>query len=187
MQDPFLFTVAVLGILGTPGPTNTLLATSAALVGVRRSLPLILAELAGYVLAIGALHAVLGSALAAYPGINAALRLLIGAYLLVVAFDLWRRRDLVDRPLSGVRFERVFVTTLLNPKAIVFAFGVIPLSQPDAAPYVLAFLGFVAVAGLAWIAAGALVGRMTSPPAARAIPRASALVLTVFAGLIVAG
>lgn len=187
MQDPILFSLTVLAILGTPGPTNMLLATSAALVGVRRSLPLIVAELSGYLLAIAALHVVLGNLMAAYPGINTALRLLVGAYLLVAAFELWTRQEVLDGLPSGVRFERVFVTTLLNPKAIVFAFGVIPLSAPNAAFYVLAFTGFVVAAALMWIAVGALVGWMAVRPASRAIPRASALVLTLFAGLIAAG
>ena len=41
MQDPVLFTLTVLFILGTPGPTNTLLATAGGTVGFRRALPLV--------------------------------------------------------------------------------------------------------------------------------------------------
>lgn len=187
MQDPLLFTLAVLAILGTPGPTNTLLATSGALVGFRRSLPLVLAEIGGYLLAIAVLHVVLGGLLADYPAVKTALRLLIGFYLLIAAFELWTRRGVLDGPPTGVRFDRVFVTTLLNPKAIVFAFGVLPLSQPNAAFYVLAFVGFVLVAALSWIVVGVLVGRVAPSPGSRLVPRVSAVVLTCFAGLIAAG
>jgi threonine/homoserine/homoserine lactone efflux protein len=187
MQDPALFALTVLVILGTPGPTNTLLATSGALVGLRRSLPLILSEICGYLLAIAMLHLVLGGLLAAYPTVKTVLRLAIGAYLLVAAFELWTRRSVLDGPPAGVRFERVFVTTLLNPKAIVFAFGVLPLSQPNAGFYVLAFVGFVLMAALSWIVAGVLVGRVASAPGSRLVPRVSAVVLTCFAGLIAAG
>lgn len=182
-----LFTLTVLAILGTPGPTNTLLASSGALVGVRRSLVLIGAELAGYTLAIASLHAVLGPLLGAYPEIKTALRLLVGAYLLVAARELWVRRDESMGRATPVGFKRVFVTTLLNPKAIVFAFGVIPLSQPKAAAYVGAFLAIVVVVASAWILLGTLVGRMVSTSAPRIVPRVSAAVLTCFAGLIAVG
>jgi threonine/homoserine/homoserine lactone efflux protein len=174
MQDPLLFTLTVLAILGTPGPTNTLLATASALVGVRRSLPLILAELSGYLLAIAVLHAVFGSLLAQHPAIATVLRALVAVYLLAAAYEVWNRREVLGGPPSGIRFERVFVTTLLNPKAIVFAFGVMPLSAPNAVVYVLGFAGFVVVAALSWIALGALVGR-AARPTSRAIPRASAI------------
>jgi hypothetical protein len=63
---------------------------------------------------------------------------------------------------------------------------VIPLSAPNAVVYVLGFAGFVVVAALPWIALGALVGR-AARPTSRAIPRASALILTLFAGLIAVG
>lgn len=44
MTNPFLFVLTVVTILVMPGPTNTLLATGGATVGMRRALPLALAE-----------------------------------------------------------------------------------------------------------------------------------------------
>ena len=67
MTDPLLFILAVLTILGTPGPTNTLLATGGAVDGVGRSLPLLLGELTGYLVAIAVIRVVLGPVIAAYP------------------------------------------------------------------------------------------------------------------------
>jgi threonine/homoserine/homoserine lactone efflux protein len=189
MHDPVLFSLTVLAILATPGPTNTLLATSAALAGIRRSLPLIAAELAGYLTAISILHFLLAELLAQHGWIAMGLRLLVGAYLLFTAWDLWNRRDpfVAAAAPHGIRFERVFVTTLLNPKAIVFAFGVIPLSSPDAAAYLAAFSVFVVIAASSWIALGRFAAAIVSPATSRAIPRVSAAVLTCFAGLIAFG
>lgn len=187
MQDPLLFSLTVLAILGTPGPTNTLLATSSALVGVRRSLPLIVAELSGYLLSIAALHFVFGSLLARYPAVGSLLRALVALYLLAAAYELWNRRGEIGTQPSGIGFERVFVTTLLNPKAIVFAFGVLPLTAPHAWGYVAAFALLVVLAASSWIAIGALAGRAAGGLRSRTVPRVSAVVLTLFAGLIAAG
>ena len=52
MTNPPLFVLAVLTVLITPGPTNTLLFTSGATVGISRSLRLLVAEFAGYNLGI---------------------------------------------------------------------------------------------------------------------------------------
>jgi hypothetical protein len=60
MEDPVLFALAVLAVLGTPGPTNTLLATAGATAGLRRSLALIPAEAAGYTISILTLGLALG-------------------------------------------------------------------------------------------------------------------------------
>lgn len=187
MQDPLLFSLAVLAILGTPGPTNTLLATSGALSGVRRSLPLVLAEVTGYLLAIGVLALLLGEILQAYAGLATMLRLLIAGYLVHAAWGLWQRSGSFADGGRAIGFDRVFVTTLLNPKAVVFAFGVIPLSDPAAAAYVAAFAGFVVLAALAWIAIGASAARRAGGRHGRLVPRLSAVALTLFAGLIAVG
>lgn len=188
MHDPLLFALAVLAILATPGPTNTLIATSAALVGARRSLPLIAAELAGYLVAIAVLHFLLAGLLAHYNWIATGLRGAVGAYLLFAAWDLWRRRQpFAADARRGIGVTQVFVTTALNPKAVVFAFGVIPLSGPGAPAYLAAFAGLVVLAASAWIAVGTFAGALASPAASRAIPRVSAMVLACFAGLIAFG
>jgi threonine/homoserine/homoserine lactone efflux protein len=61
------FVVAVASLLATPGPTNALLTTPDALVGVRRSLPLMSAEIACYGTSISLLLRGEGALLAAYP------------------------------------------------------------------------------------------------------------------------
>jgi threonine/homoserine/homoserine lactone efflux protein len=187
MQDATVFSLAVLFILGTPGPTNTLLATSGALVGVRRSLPLVLAEVSGYLIAIAALSLLLGELIKTYPWLNATLRTMIALYLVHAAWTLWQRGAAPAGSEKGIGFDRVFVTTLLNPKALVFAFGVIPLSAPNAAAYVAAFVGFVVFAALCWITVGATIGRAASGYRGRVVPRVSAVVLMLFAGLIAVG
>ena len=48
MTDKFSFIIVALALLATPGPTNTLLATSGAASGFRKSLVLLLGEFLGY-------------------------------------------------------------------------------------------------------------------------------------------
>src|SRR5271166_5453528 len=81
-MDSLTFAAAALSLLATPGPTNTLLATSGAEVGLRRSLPLLGAELGGYLLAILLLRALIGPLMAANPLFAAALHGAVVVYLL---------------------------------------------------------------------------------------------------------
>lgn len=187
MQDPLLFSLTVLAVLATPGPTNTLLATSSSLVGVRRSLPLIPAELAGYLIAIGVLHTLLGGLLSAHPEIKTAFRVAVAIYLCAIAHHLWTRRGATNAQTETIGFRRVFVTTLLNPKAVVFAFGILPLSQPDWMAYVAAFAALVVAVALGWLVVVRWLGRAIGTSADRTIPRVSAVVLACFAGAIAFG
>lgn len=183
MGDPLAFVLAVLSLLATPGPTNTLLATAGALMGWRRAVPLLAGELGGYLVAIAAIHLVLAPVLAAYPVLGTGLKLLVALYLVFVAIKLWRRPDgwTMDRPVT---VPGVFWVTLLNPKALVFALAIIPFDADPTWPYLLGFAALVPGVGLGWVLAGALIGRAAGQ--GRFLPRAAAGVLTLFAGLVVA-
>lgn len=186
MEGPTAFVLAAMALLLTPGPTNTLLAASGAAVGVKRSLHLTLAEVAGYLIAIGVVALAIGPLLerSQLPGI--ALRAACAAYLFYAAWRLWREGAEIlssDRPID---VGRVFVTTLLNPKAIVFALVVVPhLAEGDlagAGPYLAALVVLILAAATGWIAAGALLraglkGRLDG----QAVRRAGAVVMSVFA------
>jgi threonine/homoserine/homoserine lactone efflux protein len=163
--EPFLFLLAVVTILGTPGPTNTLLATAGAAAGVRRSLLLVPAELGGYLTSIlivsGLLHysAWRTSSITTITTITTALRVVIGLYLLFLAVHLWRiKLDSlkVQRPIT---FTNVFITTCLNPKAIVLAVAVIPLRYPERLVYLAAFSGILIPISLCWIWCGSALAR----------------------------
>jgi threonine/homoserine/homoserine lactone efflux protein len=189
IKDPLLFTLTVLAILGTPGPTNTLLATAGAQVGFRRALPLISAKAGGYMIAILVIGLVLRPILTSHPAIALTLRLLIGLYLLWLAICLWRRGTAVIAQHGRlITLREVFVTTLLNPKAIIFALSVIPFAAPRPWLYFAGFLGLLSAVALGWITFGTLMGRMASATAKRRlIPRLGAVVVAAFALVLVAG
>lgn len=184
MEDPLLFALAVLAVLGTPGPTNSLLATAGATAGLRRSLPLILAEAAGYTLAILTIGLLLGPVMAGAPLLATALRLAVGAYLLLLAVRLWRRGGAALATGAVITPRQVFVTTLLNPKAIVFALGILPFGAGQGVwpPYMLGFLALLTAVATAWISAGALLGAAAGRRGwGRAVPRVGAAAVGGFA------
>ncbi len=187
MENPLLFLLAVLAILGMPGPTNTLLATASAGAGWRRGLILLPAELAGYLVAILVLRAVLGPVVAASASVSVAMRLAVGAWLFLLAWRLWRHGVVVEggvRSIIGPR--QVFVTTLLNPKAIVFALGVIPFGAAHAWPYVAGFALRVPTVGAGWLGLGSGIGRLAEAGRrGQWVPRIGAAAIGMFAALIV--
>ena len=189
MEDPILFALAVLAVLGTPGPTNTLLATAGATAGLRRSLPLLAAEAAGYTVSVLTLGLALGPVMAGAPVLAGALRAAVGAYLLLLALRLWRRGGAALASGMVVAPRQVFVTTLLNPKAIVFALGVVPFGAGRGVwpPYMLGFLALLASVGAAWIAAGAMLGGAAGRRGwGGAVPRFGAAAVAGFAVLLLA-
>lgn len=184
-MEPAAFVLASLTLLATPGPTNTLLATSGAGVGVRRSLPLLVAEFGGYVLAISLLIGLVGPVVAAAPIVGTALRLAAALYLLYLAAKLWQKGVEMPADETSVTFVNVFVTTLLNPKAIIFAFTLLPadLALTALAPWMAGLSFMIAVVGSIWIAAGASFRRgFAGIVPSRIGYRVSAVVLALLAG-----
>lgn len=182
MHDPLLFVAATLTILVMPGPTNTLVATSGATAGFRRSLQLIGGEVAGYLIAITLVGLVLKPLLVQAPLIFGILRTLAGAYMLLLAVGLWRFKPTSRTTPMLITLRQVFVTTLLNPKAIVFALGIIPFGSPDVPFYLAGFAGLVILAAVGWAVVGRVVGAAADQKGyAGLLPRLGAVIVALFA------
>jgi threonine/homoserine/homoserine lactone efflux protein len=183
MHDPLLFALTVLTLLGTPGPTNTLLATAGAASGWRGTIGLILAENLGYLLAILAIGILLGPVIAAVPAIGIGLRIAVGLYLALVAWRLWQvGAAQVAQSAALVTPGQIFLTTLFNPKAIVFAVAVVPFDADHVMAYLAAFSGLCAMVALGWIGIGRTLGAAAGRSGhARLIPRVGAAGIGTFA------
>lgn len=158
-----LLAVGIVVVLITPGPTNTLLASAGLRQGVRRSLPLIAAELAGYLVAISVWGRFLAQAAHALPWLSVLLRVAAGTYIAWLAVDMWRAAvALPDSTQKASGTLRLFLATLLNPKALLFAGTIFPAAAFVLWPaYLLSMLIFaclLAPIALAWIAFGAALG-----------------------------
>ena len=169
---------------GTPGPTNTLLATSGASLGFRRSLQLVPAELLGYLTAVSVIDAVLGASFLTWPWLKPVLQAFVVLYLVVLAVRLWRASSANVKTGSSVTPRSVFVTTMLNPKAVFFALFVIPHQSDQWVSHFAAFGAFVCAMSLVWIAIGTAIGRGLLPVNSGSfVTRVGAAVIASFAGV----
>lgn len=178
------FVLAVLALLLTPGPTNTLLAVSGASAGLRRSLPLVVAEISGYLSVIVPLVTFAAPWLQAWPAVAIAIKLCSASWVLLLAFRLWTVESETAAG-GGVTFLRVYVTTVLNPKALIIALVVMPSGDfMTLAPWLAAFSVSVVCVALVWLTAGAVLIGGASRKAPAIIRRVAAGFLVVFsAGL----
>lgn len=183
MENPALFLASVVVLLVMPGPTNTLLATSGATVGLRRSIPMLAGELAGYLVSIFLIQFVLGPASSRAPPTASILRGVAAAYLMVLSIKLWITPFTLARAVISLR--QVFVTTLLNPKALVFALVIIPFATPHAGFSIALFAAIVPVIGTAWITFGAFLGRHAHPAFLKVVPKAASVVLGVTSAILI--
>lgn len=149
------FALALFLLLLTPGPTNTLLAVAGATSGARRSLPLIGAELAGYLTTVVPLVAFAGPFLERHPAVATAIKLGSAAWVLWLAARLWTRPPNLAAE-AFVTGRRVYLTTVLNPKGLIIGLALIPpVAFLQALPFLVALSICVAgVAGL-WLTLGA--------------------------------
>ena len=125
----WLFIGLVVTILLTPGPTNTLLASSGIQVGVRQSLRLIPAESIGYLVSISIWGLIIGTVSNQFPILPIFLKLLSALYIIFLAIKLWKTADIeASYHLPTIRARELFCATLLNPKALLFASAIFPSS-----------------------------------------------------------
>ncbi|RWC38253.1 MAG: hypothetical protein EOS28_30630 [Mesorhizobium sp.] len=155
------FLATALALLLAPGPTNTLMALAGAQKGLASLIRFLPAELLGYLTAVLPLAWVGSRLLERWPTAAATIKVVAAIWVMYLAVKLW-----------GVPFEkggknqvtagRVYLTTVLNPKALIF--GLILVPAPVDAQFLpkigLLSLSATAVA-LIWGSAGALthVGR----------------------------
>lgn len=180
------FLLGVTGLLVTPGPTNTLMLLAGAERGWTRALRLIPAEVAGYLLAVVPL-ALAGSAVLPETGTaRSVVTALAALWVAWLAIGLWRR------PVPGaggvaLGGGRVFVTTLLNPKALVFGLVLVP--AVPVGPGIALFAASVAAVALGWTGLGAcMAGRADCPArgASRLVQRAAAVWLGLLSAALAA-
>lgn len=183
-MPPLLFGLTVLGILAAPGPSNSLLVTAGANLGLRRASVFVLAESMGYMCAVLTLHFAVAPLTSSSTTVEALMRVLVGAYLFWLGWKLWNRRATETTPI--VSLKQVFFVTLLNPKALVFALAIIPFGVRDTPHYLLGFSLMTMLTGMAWTSAGAtLRSAAHSTNFMRLLPRCAAIVLAAFAVFLV--
>ncbi len=158
----WFFIGLVITILFTPGPTNTLLASSGVQVGVRKSLLLIPAEALGYIVAITAWGMLIGKVSTALPLLPTFLKLMSAGYILYLAIKLWRTANqqvALNQPT--IRPRELMFATLLNPKALLFASAIFPTvawkSQDIYLVHMSVFVGLILPIALFWISVGAML------------------------------
>ena len=190
-----LFAVDSLSLL-SPGPNMLLLTQAGAARGRRHALLVALGLAIGGLAWAGAALGGLAALFRWMPGLQVAIRIGGGAYLLYLATRLWRARGAADAaPPHAAADERpalrIFLqglgTSALNPKALAYFASVFVVLVPAEAPASLhaAAAALVFVDALAWYGLAALL--FSSPRVAqgyralrRPIDRACAGLLAVF-------
>ncbi len=181
------FALAVLLLLLTPGPTNTLLAVAGAARGLKASLPLVGAELGGYLITISTLVFLAAPLLASQPMAALIVKLASTVWVLLLAIRLWSHPPTAANP-GAVNALGVFATTLLNPKGLIIGLALIPPAvsgTPDGLtaplPYLALFSSLVMLVALSWLTFGAAVLRRVAVASPLLFGRVAASFLVLFA------
>lgn len=183
--DTFLFAIGAL--LLAPGPTNTLIGLAGARGGLKGVVRLLPAELLGYLTTIIPLVWLGQGALQHWPLAAVILKLAAAVWVMVLAFRLWGAGN-GDGESGAVTARRIYVTTALNPKALVFGLVLLPaVSDPAFAARLGTFCGMVVAVAILWGMAGKLVQAGGGSDRLHLIQRAASVWLAVVAVTLVAG
>ncbi|WP_137134961.1 threonine transporter RhtB [Rhizobium sp. FKY42] len=179
------FTFAILLLLCTPGPTNTLMALGGYERGVVKAMPLIGAELAGYLTVILPVATLAAPVFDEWPMLSLWMKLVAGLWVFVMAIRLWS----IPAPTRGhprVTGRSVYLTTCLNPKALIIGLVIMPHGSLLALmPRTALFAVLILMAASGWIVIGATLkkkgARLFSPAF---ISRAASIGMFTFALLL---
>lgn len=160
MIESWLFVLAMMAVLMTPGPSNALLASSAHQQGMAKTIVLVPAELMGYFYAINIWALIIHLSAPVWPNLIHILHFLSIVYVLWLAFHLWKSAHLQqhNQKHPSIQPRELFLTSLKNPKAILFAAGIFPLETWNSPlNFVMVFAVFALVllpVGLFWMSFG---------------------------------
>ena len=149
-------------LLLTPGPTNTLMALAGAERGARAAAGLIPVELCAYLCVVVPLASAGAGLMAAVPGLLPLVTAAAALWVLWLAVRMWRSVIPQQHAVVTVTPRRVFVTTLLNPKALIISLVLLP--GPPLPLRAAVFAALVCCAAFAWISLGAVLARRGDNP-----------------------
>lgn len=149
-----LFAAALLLIL--PGPTNALVAAATATGGVKRLPTALAAVLGAYALSLTLLGLASHLLAETLPVAAPILKLCAAGLLGYSAVKLWRASPTVGVAVPTLRIAMI---TLINPKALVLAFAILPPGLPSPA-LAIGLAAVVAGATALWGALGLILGRL---------------------------
>lgn len=151
------FLSAVLALLLTPGPTNTLIGLAGAKRGASGVLRLLPAELLGYLTTILAFAYLGAEVLGRWPQTAGVLKLTAALWVMFLAIKVWAHRNHAGAA-SEVSGPKVYLTTMLNPKALIVGLVLLPpLEDPQFSAKLGLFCLAVVGVALLWGTAGALI------------------------------
>lgn len=148
MIESWLFLLAVIAVLMTPGPTNALLASSAHQQGAAKTSLFIPAEFLGYFYAINLWALLIHLSAPIWPHLISILHIVSVGYVFWLAFHLWKVKHLYQHSQrhTSIRPRQLFFSTLKNPKALLFAAGILPMNTWDnPTNFILVFSAFCLV------------------------------------------
>ncbi|PBB81251.1 hypothetical protein CK218_12870 [Mesorhizobium sp. WSM3879] len=156
-MENYAFVLAAIAILLSPGPTNALIALRGARQGLHSVIQMMPAELLGYLSAILPLVYLNGKLLEPWPRAAVGLKVLAALWVMYLAISLWARRDGAGS-FGEVTARRVYVTTLLNPKAQIIGLVLLPTAdEPHFKERLGLFCLMVMAAALVWGTAGTVI------------------------------
>ena len=151
------FILAVLALLLSPGPTNILMGLSGTQKGMHGVFRLIPAELLGYLTAILPLVWLGSQVLERWPAAAIGMKIAAAAWVMFLAARVWRLRA-NSSTFHEVTACQIYLATMLNPKALIFALVLLPpLGAPEFASRLAGFVVMVVGAALLWGGAGRII------------------------------
>lgn len=156
----------------SPGPNNTILLTLSARFGHRGALPHLFGMVVGLSVMVIAMSAGLGAFFAAYPAIYEVLKYVGFAYVLYLAWRIYRASvpQPGDRQGKPTTVWRATLFQWVNPKAWIviatFVTAYVPI-ELGAASILIAlamFIGFTMPGAIVWVFVGTLLAKWLTTP-----------------------